>query len=109
MARQSASGSQPQFEFEPDPALEAFIEARAARIAKAQAFAWRFRLVTIETLMMAALVLAAGLALRQPTPLVLRASIMVGGGCFASGILLIGLTGAFDRATARLRLWWRGK
>ena len=109
MAKTPRSSKPPQLEFEPDPALEAMIEERALQIAKEEAVAWRFRLVTIETMMMGALVLAAGLALGQPALLVLRASVMVSAGCFASGILLIGLTGAADKAIARLRLWRRGK
>ena len=109
MGHPRAPGNQPKFDFEPDPALEAFIKARAERIARDQTFVWRFRLVTIETLMMGALVLAAGLALGQPAFLVLRASVMVGAGCFASGILLISLTGAADRAVAHLKSWRRGK
>ncbi|MFD1103790.1 hypothetical protein [Sphingobium olei] len=109
MGQSRVPGNQPQFDFEPDPALEAFIKARAERIARDQAFVWRFRLVTIETLMMGALVLAAGLALGQPAFLVLRASVMVGAGCFASGILLISLTGAADRTIARLKSWRRRK
>jgi hypothetical protein len=109
MRNRPATGNQPQLDLEPAPALEALIEARAAALAQAQAFAWRFRLVTIETLMMGALVLAAGLALGQPALLVLRAAVMVSAGCFASGILLIGMTGAADQALARLRHWRQGK
>ncbi|CAM8668371.1 hypothetical protein [Sphingobium cupriresistens] len=109
MSQQRAPGSQPQFDFEHDPALEAFIEARAERIAREQAFVWRFRLVTIETLMMGALVLAAGLALGQPAFLVLRASVMVAAGCFASGILLLSLSGVADRGVTHIRRWRDGK
>lgn len=109
MGNRPATGNQPQLDLEPDPALEALIEARAVELAQAQAFAWRFRLVTIETLMMGALILAAGLALGQSALLVLRAAVMVSAGCFASGILLIGMTGAADQALARLRHWRQGK
>lgn len=107
MSKPSFDSNQPRFEFEPDPALEAFIERRAAAKAEAQALTWRFRLVTIETLMMGLLVGAAGLALGKPPFLVLRAAVMVAAGCFASGILLIGLTGAIDKGLLRLRTWWR--
>jgi hypothetical protein len=101
--------NQPRFEFEPDPKLEAFIEARAAAKAEAQAFQWRFRLVTIETMMLGFLVGAAGLALHQPPFLVVRAAVMVAAGCFASGILLLGLTGAIDKGIMRLHAWWRAR
>lgn len=98
--------NQPRFEFEPDPKLEAFIEARAAAKAEAQAFQWRFRLVTIETMMLGFLVGAAGVALQKPPFLILRAAVMVAAGCFASGILLIGMTGAAGKSAKWLRNWW---
>ena len=97
---------QPLFDFEPDPKLEAVIEARAAAKAEAQAFQWRFRLVTIETMMLGCLVGAAGIALQKPPFLILRAAVMVAAGCFASGILLIGMTGAADKSAKWLRRWW---
>ena len=99
----------PQFDLDLDPTIEALIEARAASLAQHQAIFWRVRLVTIETLMMGALVLCAGLALHQPAFLVLRAAIMVSAGCFASGVLLIGLTGAFDRGLDHFTRWRRGQ
>ena len=37
------------------------------------------------------------------------AAVMVAAGCFASGILLIGLTGAIDKGLLRLRTWWRAR
>jgi hypothetical protein len=98
--------NQPRFKFEPDPQLEAFIEARAAAKAEAQAFQWRFRLVTIETMMLGFLVGAAGIALQKPPFLILRAAVMVAAGCFASGILLIGMTGAAGKSAKWLRSWW---
>lgn len=97
---------QPRFEFEPDPKLEAFIKARAAEKAEAQAFQWRFRLVTIETMMLGLLVGAAGIALQKPPFLILRAAVMVAACCFASGILLIGMTGAAGTSAKWLRRWW---
>lgn len=104
--RTPSDQSQPRFEFEPDPALEAFIERRAAAKAEAQAFQWRFRLVTIETMMLGFLVAAAGIALQKPPYLILRAAVIVAAGCYASGILLIGMTGAADRSAKWLRNWW---
>ncbi|MEW6626664.1 MULTISPECIES: hypothetical protein [Sphingobium] len=104
-----ARPSSPQLDLELDPTIEALIEARAASLAQHQALFWRFRLVTIETLMMGALILCAGLALHQPAAMVLRAAIMVSAGCFASGMLLIGLTGAFDRGLDHFTRWRRGQ
>lgn len=98
-----------QLDLDLDPTIEALIEARAASLAQHQALFWRFRLVTIETLMMGALILCAGLALHQPAAMVLRAAVMVSAGCFASGMLLIGLTGAFDRGLDHFTRWRRGK
>lgn len=98
--------NQPHFKFEADPQLEALIDARAAAKAEAQAFQWRFRLVTIETMMLGFLVGAAGIALQKPPFLILRAAVMVAAGCFASGILLIGMTGAAGKSAKWLRNWW---
>jgi len=98
--------NQARFDFEPDPILEAFIEARAAAKAEAQAFQWRFQLVTIETMMLGFLVGAAGIALQKPPFLILRAAVMVAAGCFASGILLIGMTRAAGKSAKWLRRWW---
>ena len=67
------------------------------------------RLEMAETMMLGLLVGAAGLALHQPPFLVFRAAVMVAAGCFASGILLIGLTGAIDKGIMRLRAWWRAR
>lgn len=106
MSKLPADKNQPRFEFEPDPKLEALIEARAAAKAEAQAFQWRFRLVTIETMMLGCLVGAAGIALQKPPFLILRAAVMVAAGCFASGILLIGMTGAADKSGKWLHSWW---
>lgn len=104
-----ARPSSPQLDLDLDPTIEALIEARAASLAQHQALFWRFRLVTIETLMMGALILCAGLALHQPATMVLRAAVMVSAGCFASGMLLIGLSGAFDRGLDHFARWRRGK
>lgn len=83
--------------------LERAIEARVAARAEAEAWRWRFRLLSIETVMMGGLVLAAGITLGQPTMLVLRASLLVAASCFASGILLLGLS----TGTGKLWTLWR--
>lgn len=87
------------------PALEQIIEARVAARLENDAWRWRFRLLTIETIMMAGLVLAAGLTLHQPTVLVLRAALIVGASCFASGILLLGLSTGAGKLLTRFRRW----
>ena len=90
-------------DWEQDPAVQAAIEARVAQRAEAAAFRWRLRLVAIETFMMGALVTIAGLALRQPVLPALRAGIIVAAACFASGMLLIGLSGACGKLVSHLR------
>jgi hypothetical protein len=80
-----------------DDDLDRRIEARAAELAQGQAVRWRFRLIVIETAMLTALVVAAGLALEQPMGMVLRGAAVIGASCFVTGILLIGLTGAVSR------------
>lgn len=84
-------------------AIEAAIEERASARAEAAAFRWRVRLVSIETFMMGSLVTVAGIALHQPVLPAFRAGLIVAAGCFASGMLLIGLSGAFDKLVSRLR------
>ncbi len=86
-----------------DDDLERIIEARVAKRAETDALRWRFRLVLIETVMIASLVLVAGLVLEQPTGLVLRGAGVVGAGCFLTGLLMIALTGAASRLLAKLR------
>ncbi len=85
--------------------LERVIEARVTARAEAEAWRWRFRLLTIETIMMGGLVLAAGLTLGQPTMLVLRAALIVAASCFASGILLLGLSVGTGKLWTRVRRW----
>ncbi|HUD93891.1 hypothetical protein [Sphingobium sp.] len=92
-------------DWEQDPAVRAAIEARIARRAKAAALRWRLRLVAIETFMMGALVTITGIALHQPFLSALRAGIIVAAGCFASGMLLIGLSGACGKLVSRVRQW----
>lgn len=85
--------------------LERMIEARVAIRAEADAIRWRFRLIVIETVMMASLVLAAGLVLKLPADLVLRGSAVVGAACLTSGVLLIGLSGLSGYLLSRWRRW----
>ena len=88
-----------------DAEIERIIEARVAIRAEAAALRWRFRLILIETTLMAALVLAAGLALHQPPALVLRGAVIVGVACLVSGLLLILLSGLTGQLVARYRRW----
>lgn len=83
--------------------IEAEIERRVAARCQAEAFMWRFRLIAAESIMMGTLVTAAGLALDKPTSMVVRVALLVAGSCFASGILLLGLTGLGTKVAARLR------
>jgi hypothetical protein len=71
-----------------------------------QAFQWRFRLMIIESVTMGVLVAVAGLTLNQPTGLVMRSALIVAGACFASGMLLIGLSAGTAVAVAKLRARW---
>lgn len=73
-------------------AMEREIEAKVAARAKAEAWLWRFRLVTIETVMLASLIVIAGLCLGKAPFEIFRAAVLVGAGCFASGMLLLGLS-----------------
>jgi len=88
-----------------DDATERLIEARAAIRAEHEAVRWRFRLILIETVMIASTVLAAGIALDQPTTLVVRGALIVGAGCFLSGTFLIGLSGITGLLLSRYRRW----
>jgi hypothetical protein len=82
--------------------LEHRIEVRAAELAQGQAVRWRFRLVVIETTMLTALVIAAGIALEQPTGMVLRGAAVIGVSCFLTGLMLIAFTGAANRLLAKM-------
>ncbi|ALH81530.1 hypothetical protein E5675_05805 [Sphingopyxis sp. PAMC25046] len=86
------------------PADRALFDAAVAAVAERQALGWRFRLVMIESVMMAGLVLIAGLLVDQPTSLFTQASVTVGIACFASGLVLIWLSSV----TSGLMLRWRG-
>ena len=92
-------------DWENDPAIEAIIEARVAKRAEAAAFQWRLRLVASETCMMGGLVIAAGFALDQPPLRTVRTGLIVAAACFASGMLLIGLSGACGMLFSRLSQW----
>jgi hypothetical protein len=85
--------------------IEKMIEARVAIRAEAAAIRWRFRLVLIETVMMSSLVIAAGVALNQPTALVLRGAAIVGIACLATGLMLIVLSGAAGLLISKFRRW----
>ena len=85
------------------PADRALFDAAVAAVAERQALGWRFRLVVIESLMMAGLVLVAGLLVDQPTSIVAQASVTVGIACLVSGLLLIWLSSV----TSGLMLRWR--
>ena len=100
----SHSGQLP-LDWSKDAEIERIIEARVAIRAEAAALRWRFRLIVIETVLMAALVLAAGLALKQPTITVLRGAAIVGAACLASGVLLILLSGLTGHLAARYSRW----
>lgn len=85
------------------PSDRARFEAAVTAEAERRAFYWRFRLVAIETVMMASMVLVAGLLIDQPTTMVVRASVTVGIACFVSGLLLIWLSSV----TSGLMIRWR--
>ena len=91
-------------------ALDLEVERRVAerldKHAEAQAFLWRFRLIAIETLMMGTLVGTAGFVLHQPAWQVVRSAVLVAGACFASGMMLVGLSAGTARLAARIRRWW---
>ena len=105
MLRRNSPIHQLPLEFGKDAQQERMIEARVAIRAEAAAMRWRFRLILIETAMMAGLVLAAGLALGQPTVIVLRSAVVVGAACLASGLLLIALSGLTGHLMSRYRRW----
>ncbi|WP_454798441.1 hypothetical protein [Novosphingobium lindaniclasticum] len=86
-----------------DAMIEKIVEERMAQRFEAQAFHWRLRLVAVETCMMGMLVIVAGLILKQPAMLVLRAGLLVAGSCFATGILLASLSAATGKMLTRIR------
>jgi hypothetical protein len=90
-----------------DEAIEVIVQQRLAERFEAESFQWRFRLVMIETVMIGLLVLVAGLLLKQPTMMVLRASLLVAASCLATGLLLLSLSAGTAKLMSRLRQWWR--
>ncbi|WP_150291068.1 hypothetical protein [Sphingobium estronivorans] len=84
-------------------AIEVIVERRLAERFEAESFQWRFRLVAIETVMIGLLVLFAGLLLKQPTMMVLRASLLVAASCFATGLLLLSLSAGTAKLMSRVR------
>ena len=88
-----------------NPHIEAMIEQRVAERAQSQAFQWRLRLMIIETFIMGAFVIAGGLVLGRPVLEVLRAGTIVAAACFASGLLLIGVSAACGIAASSFRRW----
>ncbi|CAM4217553.1 MAG: hypothetical protein ACOY4N_00075 [Pseudomonadota bacterium] len=103
MFRSKPHPDQLALELTADAELEAIVAARVAARAEADALRWRFRLIIIESVMMTTLVIAAGIALDQPTGMVVRGALVIGVSCFVTGLLLIGLTGAASRLMARWR------
>lgn len=85
------------------PAERTLFNAAVAAAAEKQALRWRFRLIVIESFMMAGLVLVAGLLLNLPSMMVVRVSLSVGMACFLSGLLLIRLSGVSGRLIGRWR------
>jgi hypothetical protein len=88
-----------------DAEVERLIEAEVARRAESASWLWRFRLICLETILFGALVLAGGLALGQPRLMVLRATVLVAASCFASGLILLGLSAWTGRLLTRFRAW----
>ena len=90
-----------------DQEVERRVAERLDQHTEAQAFLWRFRLIAIETIMMGALVAAVGCALHQPTFEVIRSAVLVAGACFASGMMLVGLSAGTGKLVTSVRRWWR--
>lgn len=93
------------FDWSKDAQMERIIAARVAIRAEAEAIRWRFRLICMETVMMGALVAAAGIVLDQPTQRVIHAAIGVSLACLVSGLLLIGLSAASGLIVSRFHRW----
>jgi hypothetical protein len=92
MKRRSINGTQLALPLEQREAIEREIEARVARRMQEDAWLWRFRLITIETIVMAALIVAAGILLGKAPFAIIRTSVMVAVACFGSGMILLGLS-----------------
>ncbi|GAY24353.1 hypothetical protein [Sphingobium fuliginis] len=109
MKRSPINGHQLALPLEQREAIEREIETRVAQRLKQDAWLWRFRLVTIEAIMMATLIVAAGILLGKTPFAIFRAAVMVAAACFGSGMILLGLSmGATHGWTAiveRFRRW----
>ncbi|QJU60626.1 hypothetical protein HL653_12215 [Sphingomonas sp. AP4-R1] len=103
MARSAPHPDQLPLNWSDNEAIEVIVEQRVAERFQAESFQWRFRLVLIETVMMGLLVLVAGLVLKQPTMMVLRASLIIAASCLATGLLLLSLSAATAKLMSRLR------
>ncbi|SNS67773.1 hypothetical protein SAMN06295912_11241 [Sphingomonas laterariae] len=103
MATRKPHADQLTLELAPGDELDRIIEQRAAEMAEAQAVIWRFRLIVIESFMLAALLLAAGLALDLPAEKVVFGAGVAGGGCLLTGVALIALTDAASRLLTKFR------
>ena len=88
-------------------AIEHEIERRVTARCEAQATRWKFRLVLIETVMMAALVMAGGIALGRPVRIVATSALVVAASCFLTGAILLGLSRGTGRLLTRLGQRWR--
>jgi len=103
MARFTPHPDQLPLNWSDNEAIELIVEQQLAERFEAESFQWRFRLVMIETVMMGVLVLVAGLLLKQPTMMVLRASLLVAASCLATGLLLLSLSAGTAKLMSRLR------
>jgi hypothetical protein len=103
MARHTPHPDQLPLNWSDNEAIEVLVEQRLAERFEAESFQWRFRLVMIETAMMGLLVLVAGLFLKQPTMMVLRASLIIAASCLATGLLLLSLSAGTAKLMSRLR------
>lgn len=103
MARFTPHPDQLPLDWSDNEAIELIVEQRLAERFEAESFQWRFRLVMIETVMMGLLVLIAGLLLKQPSMMVLRASLLVAASCLATGLLLLSLSAGTAKLMSRLR------
>lgn len=101
----STNPDQLALDWESDPAIQQRIEELVSERVEVQAYWWRLRLILIETVTLGALVIASGMALGQPTFMVVRSGLFVAAACFASGMILIGLTALSSSALSRFQRW----
>lgn len=109
MKRNLINGHQLTLPLEQREAMEREIENRVAQRLKQDAWLWRFRLVVIETIMMATLIVAAGIVLGKTPFAIVRAAVMVGAACLGSGMILLalsmGATHGWSAFIERYRRW----